>query len=209
MGIAMNGRVLVMVPALNEEASIADVVSAARRVLRADVVVVDDGSSDRTAELASAAGATTLRHPFNLGVGGAIRTALRYAVAQGYDRVVQLDGDGQHLATEAVALLDAMREHDADLVIGSRFEAGYAVSRVRRVAMRVLARIVSRRLGASITDTTSGFRAMGPRAIRLFSTDYPADYLSDTVEALLIASDARLRVREVPVQMRERQGGRP
>ena len=206
---AGTGRVLVIVPALNEAASIADVVKGARETLDADVVVVDDGSIDDTAMLANAAGATVLRHPFNVGVGAAIRTALRYAVDNGYGEVVQLDGDGQHPATEATRLIDARRTTGADLVIGSRFAAGYEVSGARRLTMRLLSRIVSRRLHTRVTDTTSGFRALGPRAVRLFSTDYPSDYLSDTVEALLLAADAKLQVVEVEVEMRVRQGGRP
>lgn len=206
---AGTGRVLVIVPALNEAASIADVVKGARETLDADVVVVDDGSIDDTAALANAAGATVLRHPFNVGVGAAIRTALRYAVDNRYGEVVQLDGDGQHPATEATRLIDARRATGADLVIGSRFAAGYEVSGARRLTMRLLSRIVSRRLHTRVTDTTSGFRALGPRAVRLFSTDYPSDYLSDTVEALLLAADAKLQVVEVEVEMRVRQGGRP
>lgn len=205
----MTGRVLVIVPALNERDSIAAVVEDATRCLGADVVVVDDGSTDDTAALASDAGATVLRHPFNLGVGAAIRTALRFAVAGGYDDVVQLDGDGQHPAEEARRLLDARRAADVDLVIGSRFASGYEVSRARRAMMRLLARLVSRRLRTKVSDTTSGFRAMGPRAIALFAVEYPADYLSDTVEALLLAADARLRVSEVEITMRPRQGGHP
>ena len=202
----MSGRLLVIIPALNEEESIAAVVRDARSVLGADVVVVDDGSRDRTGDVAHGAGATVLRHPYNLGVGGAIRTALRYAQSAGYERVVQLDGDGQHLAGEAGRLV-AVLDDGIDLVVGSRFAAGYAVTRGRRGMMRFLARIVSRRLRSTVTDTTSGFRAMGPRAVALFASNYPLDYLSDTVEALLIAGDAGLRVREVDVEMRPRQGG--
>lgn len=201
--------ILVIVPALNESASIAAVVGDARATMGADVVVVDDGSLDGTADIARAAGATVLRHPYNLGVGGAIRTALRYAEEHGYRDVVQLDGDGQHLAAEALRLVEARRADDVDLVVGSRFAAGYRLGRGRRFTMRVLARIVSKRLGAPITDTTSGLRAMGPRAVALFARTYPLDYLSDTVEALLLAGDAGLVVREIDVTMRQRQGGQP
>jgi len=150
-----------------------------------------------------------VRLSFNLGVGGAIQTGLRYALDHGYDRVVQLDGDGQHDAREAKRLLDELDRSDADFVVGSRFEAGWPLSRSRRLAMRVLSRIVSRRLGVRIDDTTSGFRAMGPRAIELFAARYPVDYLSDTVEALLLAAERRMVVREVAVQMRPRQAGLP
>jgi glycosyltransferase involved in cell wall biosynthesis len=202
-------RLLVIIPALNEEDSIERVVRDAIDELGADVVVVDDGSTDETGARAVAAGATVLRLPYNLGVGGAIRTALRYAQQQGYRRVLQLDGDGQHEASEGRRLVDALGAEgaDADLVVGSRFAAGYDVGGGRRFTMRVLSRIVSRRLRTSVTDTTSGFRAMSARAIATFARDYPLDYLSDTVEALLIAGDAGLRVREVDVRMRPRQGG--
>lgn len=201
-------RLLVVVPALNEEETIADVVRDARNHLACDVVVIDDGSTDRTGHEAAQAGATVLRLPYNLGVGGALRTALRYAAGNGYDRVVQLDGDGQHRASEAMRLL-AQLEEGYDLVVGSRFLAGYELGRSRRATMKLLSRIVSRRLGGPISDTTSGFRAMGPAAIALFSRHYPVDYLSDTVEALLLAGSAGLRVTEINVAMRPRQGGVP
>ncbi len=202
-------RLLVMIPALNEADSIAAVVSDARRVLGADVVVVDDGSTDATGDLAVAAGATVLTLPYNLGVGGAIRTALRFADDRGYSRVLQLDGDGQHEAEEGRRLVEAMDATGADLVVGSRFAAGYRLSGGRRLVMRLLARIISRRLRTEVTDTTSGFRLMARPAIVTFAQQYPLDYLSDTVEALLIAGDARLAVVEVDVRMRQRQGGHP
>lgn len=202
-------RLLVMIPALNEEETIAAVVTDARKHLSGDVLVIDDGSRDRTAQRATEAGATVLRLPFNLGVGGALRTALRYAVDHGYNRVVQLDGDGQHDAREARRLLAELESGNYDLVVGSRFAAGYDLGRSRRATMHMLSSIVSRRLGGRITDTTSGFRAMGPRAIDLFSRMYPVDYLSDTVEALLLAGSEGLRVTEIDVAMHPRQGGVP
>jgi glycosyltransferase involved in cell wall biosynthesis len=207
---------LVVIPALNEAETVGRVVDDVITTLRADVVVIDDGSTDATAEVARAAGAVVLRHPFNLGVGGAIRTGLRYAAQCGYDRVVQIDGDGQHLPSEAARLLEHLATDDADLVVGSRFAGGYArtaagyeVSFLRRVGMRMLSRMVSKRLQTRITDTTSGFRAFGPKALEVFAPAYPSAYLSDTVEALLIAADRRLRVVEIPVAMRERLGGQP
>ena len=203
------GRLLVIVPALNEADSIDAVVRDARAVLAADVVVVDDGSTDATADLAVAAGATVLTLPYNLGVGGAIRTALRYAQDHGYARVLQLDGDGQHEASEGLRLVEKLDADRLDLVVGSRFAAGYDVGTGRRLVMRILSRTISRRLGTRITDTTSGFRAMATPTIAVFSREYPLDYLSDTVEALLIAGDAGLRVGELDVHMRPRQGGTP
>lgn len=199
--------VLVIVPALNEEAAIAGVVADTLRVLAAKVVVVDDGSTDGTGEAAETAGGLVLRHPFNLGVGAAVRTGLRYAVENGYEIVVQLDGDGQHDPAEAYILLSRLKQGDVDVVVGSRFEFGYDCSKARRVVMRLLSRIVSRHLGTQITDTTSGFRAFGGPAITYFARVYPSDYLSDTVEALLLAADANLRVAEVPVHMRQRSTG--
>ena len=199
---------LAIVPALNEEATVADVVAAIRRDLGADVIVIDDGSSDRTGALARGAGATVLRHPFNLGVGAALRTGFRYADAMGYAAVVQVDGDGQHDTAGAHALVDTVRRGDADLAVGSRFADGYQVSGLRRLSMRALSRTVSKRVGVTITDTTSGFRAFSPAAISRFASSYPSQYLSDTVEALLLAHDDGLRIVEIPVRMRERMGGK-
>ncbi len=198
---------LVIVPALNEVEAIAAVVEGTRRALAATVVVVDDGSTDATAGAASAAGGVVLRHPFNLGVGAAVRTGLRYAVENGYETVLQLDGDGQHDPEDARLLLARLEAGDVDIVVGSRFEHGYDLSRSRRIVMRLLSRFVSRRLGTTITDTTSGFRAFAGPAVGYFARVYPTDYLSDTVEALLLAGDADLRVAEVAVHMRRRTTG--
>jgi glycosyltransferase involved in cell wall biosynthesis len=201
-------ELLVVIPALNEEATVAAVVRAAREQLHGDVLVVDDGSTDRTGPIATAAGAYVLTHPFNLGVGAALRSGFRHAAARGYTTVVQLDADGQHDPAAALDLLTRIEE-GADIVVGSRFAAGFEVGRVRRVCMRWLSRVVSRRAGVTITDTTSGQRAFGKRAVERFAVSYPTDYLSDTVEALLLAAEWGLKIAEVPVQMRPRQGGRP
>jgi glycosyltransferase involved in cell wall biosynthesis len=201
------GRLLVIIPALNEEQSIRSVVRRVREAIGSDVLVIDDGSTDRTAEFARAAGAHVIRHPFNLGVGAAVRTAFRFALAAEYSRVLQVDGDGQHDPTECRKLLDQLETATADLLVGSRFQAGYRVSLPRRTAMRGLSRLVSRKLGVPITDSTSGFRGYSQKAIEYFADAYPTDYLSDTVESLLLARDANLAVREVPVRMDERQGG--
>jgi glycosyltransferase involved in cell wall biosynthesis len=200
--------ILIVIPALNEEATLGSVIEAARAHLDADVLVVDDGSADRTAAVARARGAHVLQHPFNLGVGAALRSGFRFAAERGYQAVVQVDADGQHDPAEAARLLGRLRDEELDLVIGSRFASGYRVGRGRRMVMRLLSREVSRRLGVSISDTTSGFRAFGPRTIDRFARAYPSAYLSDTVEALLLASDWQLRVAEEPVIMHPRAGGR-
>ena len=200
---------LIVIPALDEEATVGAVVSSIRAEIDADVLVVDDGSTDRTTPEALAAGAKVLQHPYNLGVGAALRSGFRYAVASGYSAVVQVDADGQHDVHAARRLLGRLGDGELDLVVGSRFGSDYEVGVVRRTTMRLLSRWVSRRLGVEINDTTSGFRAFGPKALERFARSYPSAYLSDTVEALLLAGDWGLRVAEEPVAMRQRAGGKP
>ena len=200
-------RTLVAIPALNEAATIGQVVADVRAAVPdAQVLVVDDGSTDSTGAEARRAGAEVVTLPFNVGVGGAMRTAFLFARDQGFDAVVQVDADGQHVATHIPALVAAL--DDASVVVGSRFQSGeYPVRGPRRWAMRMLASTLSRVCAAPLTDTTSGFRAADRSAIALFARHYPAEYLGDTVESLVIAARAGLQVREVAVQMRPRQGG--
>jgi glycosyltransferase involved in cell wall biosynthesis len=202
-----SSTVLCIVPALNEEATVAAVVAAIRADLGADVVVIDDGSRDATGVVARRAGAAVVRHPFNLGVGVALRTGFRYARDEGYKVVVQVDADGQHDTGHAADLVEEIESGRADIAVGSRFASGYEVGGLRKLGMRWLSRRVSKRLGVTITDTTSGFRAFSAEAVSRFAVAYPSQYLSDTVEALLMAHDWNLRVVEVPVQMHARQGG--
>jgi len=203
-------QTLIVMPALNEEASVSAVVSEVLRTLRGvSCLVIDDGSTDNTAVAASRAGADVAQLPYNLGVGGAMRLGFRFARDNGFENVVQVDSDGQHDPSAVPDLLNALA--DADIVIGARF-AGYGSYRVRgprRWAMSLLSVVISRISGTKLTDTTSGFKAMGPRAIALFSSNYPAEYLGDTIEALVIAAKAGLRIAQVPTAMRERAGGRP
>jgi glycosyltransferase involved in cell wall biosynthesis len=170
---------------------------------------VDDGSTDATARVAGAAGARTLVLPFNIGVGGAMRAGYRYALRNGYTAVVQVDADGQHDATYLRALLAALDR--ADIVIGARFagEGDYAAHGPRRWAMRLLATALSGLTGTRLTDVTSGFRAAGRRAIVVFAEHYPAEYLGDTVESLVIAARTGCRVAQIPVAMRPRAEGTP
>lgn len=202
--------VLVVIPALNEESSVADVVRDVRDAIpAARCLVIDDGSSDSTCERARAAGADVLRLPFNLGVGGAMRAGFRHARAHGFGVVVQVDGDGQHDPQAIAALIDGL--DSADLMIGARFAGvgDYGARGPRRWAMRTLAAVMSRVARTGLTDVTSGFKAAGPRAIALFATEFPAEYLGDTIEALVIAARARLVIRQIPVAMRQRQAGEP
>lgn len=203
-------NLLIVVPALNEEESVGDVVRSIREAVPdAECLVVDDGSTDATARAAAEAGAVVLRLPFNLGVGGAMRAGFRYARDHGHTFVVQVDADGQHdprYIPELIAGLDA-----ADVVIGARFAGvgDYGARGPRRWAMRVLAWAVSRVAGRRLDDVTSGFKASGPAAVRLFADTYPAEYLGDTVEALVIGARAGLRLTQHPVAMRPRQAGAP
>jgi glycosyltransferase involved in cell wall biosynthesis len=197
------------VPAWNEQDAVADVIAEIRACgADIDVLVVDDGSRDRTAEVAEAAGARVARLPFNLGIGGAVQTGYLAALEGGYEVAIQVDGDGQHPPSQIPLLIAALERSGADLVVGSRFlgAAGFRSTRARRAGIGVFRRVISRAVGSAVTDTTSGFRAAGPRAIRLFAGSYPHDY--PEVEAILIASRSGLQVAETPVEMRERQGGR-
>lgn len=205
----MRERIAAVVPAYREEGAIGQVVSEIRAVdLPLDVVVVDDASPDRTAEAAAEAGAVVLRLPFNVGIGGAVQTGLRYARDEGYRRAVRLDGDGQHLASELPRLLEPIERGEADLVIGSRFVDGsgsYRPPLARRIGIRVFARLVSLLGRQRVTDTTSGFVALDRRAIELFAAEYPHDY--PEVEATLVALRSGLRLAQVQVEMRERETG--
>lgn len=204
---------LVVVPAWNEQASVGHVIKEIGSACpQADVLVVDDGSTDATAGVAKQAGAAVLSLPYNLGVGGAMRAGFRYALRAGYRVVVQVDADGQHDPAAIQLLVDALdAAPGADVVIGARFagEGAYDVGRARRVAMRVLARMLSRITKTRLTDATSGFRATGPRALALFARSYPTEYLGDTLESLVIAARSGCVCRQVPVVMRPRYAGTP
>jgi glycosyltransferase involved in cell wall biosynthesis len=203
-------RTLIVMPALNEEASVGTVVAEVQASLPGvTCLVVDDGSTDRTTAAARAAGALVASLPYNLGVGGAMRVGFRFAVENGFENVVQIDSDGQHNPAEVPRLLDELRSND--VVIGARFagEGDYSVRGPRKWAMKFLAVILSRTAGTTLTDTTSGFKAAGPRAVALFARYYPAEYLGDTIEALVIASRAGCNIAQVPVSMRARAAGTP
>lgn len=203
-------RLLVAIPALNEAAAIGGVLERLATVQSLDdVVVIDDGSHDGTAQLARKAGAHVVSHAINLGVGAAMGTAFKFAARNGYDTVVQFDGDGQHRPEHIAELLEGAAH--SDIVIGSRFAQGgtFKSSAARRGVQRFISRVVSLYARTRLTDATSGFRLAGPRAVAVFAEHYPVEWLGDTVESIVLATRQGLTVSEIPVGMNERAGGAP
>lgn len=202
-------RALVIIPAFNEEAALpATLRELQDTVPQLDVVVVSDGSTDRTAAVARAAGVPVMELPFNLGIGGALRAGFRYAVEGGYDAAVQLDGDGQHDPSQIHKLLDAL-DAGANMVVGSRFakeSAHYEVGGTRRSAMRLLQIAVRLLSGHRFSDTSSGFRGFDRDVLAFFSRQYPSEYM-ESVESLVLATYEGFHVVEVPVDMRQRVAG--
>lgn len=203
-------RALIIVPAWNESQNVGNTV---REILEADptydVLVIDDGSTDDTSAQAREAGALVVNLPFNMGVGGAMRTGFTYALRNGYQRAIQVDADGQHNPTDIAAVLAGLER--ADISIGARFaEVGdYKARGPRRWAMKMLASVISSISGARLTDVTSGFRAANSRAIAQYVRYYPAEYLGDTIDSLVGAIHSGLTVTQVPVAMRARVHGKP
>lgn len=201
-------RLLVIVPALNERDTLPSVITEIRTANPgADVLVVDDGSVDDTAERAWAAGALVAKLPYNLGVGGAMRTGFRFALDHDYDMAAQIDADGQHNPHDLAALVSALG--GADIVMGARFagKGDYEASGPRKWAMVLLSKVLSWVCKTRLTDATSGFKVANRRALAVWAHNYPAEYLGDTIEALVIAARAGLTIRQVPVAMRVRAGG--
>ncbi len=202
-------KVLVAIPALNESETIADVILQIRKYCDYDVLVVDDGSTDATGQHALDAGGIVLTHPFNVGVGAAMRSAFSYALRMNYDIVVQIDADGQHPPKEMQAVIELL--NSADVGIGSRLseKTSYKFSAPRRIAIASLSSLLKVLTGKKIHDPTSGFRASNKNAIKVFAQYYPSEYLGDTVASILIADRFGLNVAETKVEMRSRQGGEP
>ena len=205
----MSPRTIAIVPARNEAGAIGGVVDEIRAFdPTLDVVVIDDGSTDATAEVARSRGAAVVSLPFNLGIGGAVQTGFKYALAHGYELAVRLDGDGQHDPTELPKLIGPVVRGEADIVVGSRFHGGdssYRPPLARRIGIGFFARLVSALVRQRVTDTTSGFQALNRHGIELFAADYPHDY--PEVEATVMVIRHRLRLLEVQARMREREHG--
>jgi len=202
-------RRLVIIPAYNEARSLPDVVREVKAAAPGfDLLVVNDGSTDETSEVARSEGCVILDLCFNLGIGGAVQAGFKYAVERGYDVAVQVDGDGQHPADQIEALSRPILEEGCDLAVGSRYLAPgrYEGGRLRRLGNAVLSRMCSLLSGQRVTDSTSGFRAYSARALAYLAHRYPADYPEP--ESIVLLARQGMRIREVPVRMRERRYGR-
>ncbi len=202
------GKILVIIPAYNEEGSVGKVIEGVRTHLsQADILIVNDGSTDLTSEIAKSMGAVVLDLPFNLGIGGAMQAGYQYAYERGYDIAIQVDGDGQHDPKEIGKLLKALEEKKMDMAIGSRFigDLGYKSSMMRRVGISIFSKVISILVRQKITDPTSGFRAANRKAIQLFAVNYPQDYPEP--EVLVLLHQCHLKMGEVPVGMSERSSG--
>ncbi|MGD0916729.1 MAG: glycosyltransferase family 2 protein [Thermodesulfobacteriota bacterium] len=205
-------KTLALIPAYNEEVRIADVLRGIRQhIPHADILVVNDGSTDRTREVALRGGARVTSHPFNLGYGTALQTGYKYALMKGYDELVQMDGDGQHDPSSIVYLLAVIQKEEADIAIGSRFleiqgigsaTPPYRAPLMQRLGMRLFGMISSLLIYQKVTDPTSGFQAMNRRVLECVSTNrFPCDY--PDADVIIMLHRAGFRIREVPVVMFE------
>lgn len=204
----MNKRIAVIIPAYNEEKTVGEVVRGVNALGQGfDAVVINDNSRDRTAQSAEAAGATVIELPYNLGIGGAVQTGFKYAVMNGYDGCVQVDGDGQHPPEEIAKLVEPLFVDGYDMVIGSRFigRTDYRVPFMRALGIKIISVFLKVVCGMTVKDTTSGFRALNRQAMAFFATDYPQDYPEP--ESLLFAYKKKFKVMEVSIRMKDREHG--
>ncbi|MBA3871889.1 MAG: glycosyltransferase family 2 protein [Anaerolineae bacterium] len=201
-------KTLIIIPALNEEESVARVIASVRQQIpHADVLVVNDGSSDATGSRAEEAGAMVLHMPYNVGIGASVQAGFQFADKMGYDVVVRNDGDGQHDAAEIRRMLDVLAASEADIVIGSRYieNRGYVGSPMRRIGSLILAKLISLIVKQRVTDPTSGFIVCNRHAIQACAQLYPHDYPEP--ESIVLMHRAGIRMREMPVTMQPRIAG--
>lgn len=206
----MNERILIIIPAYNEEKNIRNVIATLKdHNASYECLVINDGSRDNTQQEAESNGlATVIELPSNLGIGGAVQTGFKYALYEEFDYAIQFDGDGQHLANEIPTILKPLQNGESDVCIGSRFVEktfGFQSTFMRRIGIRIFSLMNLMLIRKKITDSTSGFRAYNKEAIEFLATNYPMDYPEPETIILLGKND--FRVCEVPVEMAERQGG--
>ncbi len=201
-------KTLIIIPAFNEEGILRAVISNIRTFLaQADILVVNDGSTDGTGRIAREEGVLILDHPYNMGIGATVQTGFQYALTNGYEIAVQIDGDGQHLPEFVSSLVEPISEGRCNLVIGSRYlsDEGFKSTFLRKLGIKFFVTLIWVFTGRRITDPTSGFRSVDRKGIALFAQDYPSDY--PEVEALILAHKRGLLFEEVPVRMENRQAG--
>jgi glycosyltransferase involved in cell wall biosynthesis len=210
LGNKKKPRILVITPAHNEEKAIDKTLKEirAKAPFVEDIAVIDDGSRDRTAEIASNRNVSVVRLPINLGIGGAVQTGFKYAMLNGYDIAVQMDADMQHDPSYLGSLIKPIVERKSDIVIGSRYLSGKPeeMPRIRNVGVKYFSWLASKIIGNKITDCSSGYRALNKKAFKFFSSNYPVDF--PDAEALVIAHKAGLRITEVYAPFRKRKTGR-
>ncbi len=205
--VTKNKKILVIIPAYNEERSLPGVIAGVRKFPGIDVLVVNDGSRDATSAVAMKAGANVIDLPFNLGIGGAVQTGYLYAFKNGYAVAVQVDADGQHNPEELLKIITPVLRGEVDMVLGSRFveTTSYKASFARRMGILVFSAVVSLITGQTFKDTTSGYRAVNRRVIEFFADNYPTDY--PEVEALVLLKKNGFTIKEIPVTMAPREHG--
>ena len=202
-------KVLLIIPAYNEEESLRSLIEEIKTVCSGmDYLVVNDCSSDDTERLLEELGANYISLPCNMGIGGAVQSGYRYAAQNGYDIAIQIDGDGQHDVRFVKDMVKLIEDKQADVVIGSRFidKEGFQSSQARRIGIRILSVLIRLMCGAKVKDVTSGFRAVNRRFIELFAENYPDDYPEP--EVIVTAKLYGAKIKEVPVVMRERTTGK-
>jgi len=201
-------KILVIIPVFNEEETLRGVILGIRSFLsEAEILVVNDGSTDSTGRIAREEGVLVLEHPYNMGIGATMQTGFIYALRNGYDIAVQVDGDGQHHPESLPFLVRPVLEGHCNLVVGSRYlsDGGFKSTLPRKLGIKFFSSLIWIFTGTRATDPTSGFRAIDRKTLELFSEEYPSDY--PEVEALISVYNKGLHFQEIPVTMRDRQGG--
>jgi glycosyltransferase involved in cell wall biosynthesis len=201
-------KILAIIPALNEDETLRGVIQGIRTFLpHADILVVNDGSTDATSDIARDEGVLVLEHPYNMGIGATMQTGFLHALRNGYDVAIQVDGDGQHNPEFLPSLIQPILVGKSNVVIGSRYLSGggFKSTFLRKLGIKYFTYLVWIFSRKTVTDPTSGFRAMDRKGLELFSEEYPSDY--PEVEALISANRRGLHFQEIPTRMRDRQGG--